>query len=78
MVLRKLWTEPWVTFAGRWHQFDRVGIAPLPIQPTPIWMGGGTSSRLIERAARLADGWMPGLPLSDDTANVVCRMHAAL
>jgi len=77
-VLRKLWTETLVTFEGRWHHFDRVGIAPLPSHPIPVWMGGGTSDRLIQRVARFADGWMPGMQLSDDTANVLGRMHAAL
>ena len=77
-VLRKLWTEPLVTFGGRWHHFDRVGIAPLPPYAIPIWMGGGTSDRLVKRVARFADGWMPGLQLNDDTANVVGRMRTAL
>jgi len=77
-VLRKLWTEPLVTFDGRWHHLDRVGIAPLPLQPIPIWIGGGTSDRLIKRIARLADGWMPALPLDNETADVLGRMHAAL
>src|ERR1700730_11725459 len=31
-VLRKLWTEPEVTFKGRWHDIDRMGIRPMPVQ----------------------------------------------
>ena len=36
-----LWTEPVVTFDGRWHQIDAAGSDPLPVQrPIPIWFGG--------------------------------------
>ena len=41
-VMRRLWTEPLVTFHGRWHHLDRVGINPLPVQqPIPLWIGSG-------------------------------------
>src|SRR5262245_21096486 len=40
-VMRKLWTEPTVTFKGEYHRFDRAGINPLPVQrPIPVWIGG--------------------------------------
>jgi probable F420-dependent oxidoreductase len=58
-VLRRLWTEDLVTFAGRFHELREVNILPRPIQrPIPIWFGG-SSDAVIERAARLGDGWMP-------------------
>lgn len=57
-VMRRLWTEPEVTFAGRWHKLDRVGIRPLPGRSIPVWMGG-MAENVIKRAARLADGWFP-------------------
>jgi probable F420-dependent oxidoreductase len=67
-LLRKLWTERSVTYAG---QFDRVtgaGISPLPIQrPIPLWLGG-SSPAAYSRIGRLADGWFPGVapgPLLD-------------
>src|SRR5687767_2781577 len=42
-VLRKLWTEELVTFEGKYHRIDRMGINPLPVQrPIPIWMGSYT------------------------------------
>jgi probable F420-dependent oxidoreductase len=61
VLLRKLWTEPLVTFEGRWHNLDRVGIAPLPTQTIPIWMGGFAGDVTLRRIAKLADGWMPAL-----------------
>ena len=33
---------------------------PLPVQrPIPIWLGGGSSTVVLRRIARLADGWCP-------------------
>lgn len=55
-LLRALWTEPEVTFRGRWHQIEAVGISPLPVQRSiPIWIGGRVEATL-RRAARLGDG----------------------
>lgn len=56
-LLRRLWTEPSVTFDGTWHHVDRAGINPLPVQrPIPLWMGAD-SEPAIRRVARLADGF---------------------
>jgi probable F420-dependent oxidoreductase len=58
-LLRQLWTQPLVQFSGRWDTVPDAGIKPLPVQrPIPIWMGG-SDERVLRRAARLADGWMP-------------------
>jgi probable F420-dependent oxidoreductase len=58
-LLRKLWTQPLVTFSGRWHTILDAGINPLPIQrPIPIWFGGN-SDPVLKRVARMGDGWMP-------------------
>jgi len=58
-VLRRLWTEPLVTYSGRWHRIDDAGLNPMPVQrPIPIWFGGG-DDRVLRRAARIGDGWLP-------------------
>jgi probable F420-dependent oxidoreductase len=58
-LLRKLWTQPLVTFDGRWHKVTDAGINPLPVQrPIPIWFGG-SDDRALRRLARLGDGWFP-------------------
>jgi probable F420-dependent oxidoreductase len=58
-VLRLLWTEPNVTFEGRFHRIEAAGIAPLPVQrPIPIWIGAFEPAAL-RRVGRLADGWFP-------------------
>jgi probable F420-dependent oxidoreductase len=58
-VLRRLWTEPFVTLEGRWHTLDRVGLNRLPDAPIPIWIGSTMEERPLRRVARLADGWTP-------------------
>jgi probable F420-dependent oxidoreductase len=77
-VMRRLWTEPLVTFDGRFHHLDRVGINPLPSRPIPIWIGSGASPRALRRVVRCADGWMPLLlPGLDrvDLADGVARLR---
>jgi probable F420-dependent oxidoreductase len=57
-LLRRLWTESLVTFAGKWHTIPDAGINPLPVQrPIPVWFGGFVEAAL-RRTARLADGWI--------------------
>jgi probable F420-dependent oxidoreductase len=58
-LLRRLWTEPSVTFDGVDEHVTGAGIAPLPIQrPIPIWFGA-QSPAAYRRAGRLGDGWFP-------------------
>lgn len=58
-VMRKLWTEPSVTFNGKYHTVTGAGLAPMPVQrPIPVWFGAA-SDRAYERAGRLGDGWFP-------------------
>lgn len=77
-VMRLLWSRPLVTFEGRYHRLDRVGINPLPPRPIPIWMGTGASEAALRRVIRKADGWMPlllpGLD-ADDVGTGVERLR---
>jgi probable F420-dependent oxidoreductase len=58
-VMRRLWTEDFVTFEGRFHKMTDVNILPAPVQrPIPIWFGGSHEA-VIKRCARIGDGWMP-------------------
>jgi probable F420-dependent oxidoreductase len=58
-LLRRLWTEPLVDLEGKWHRVTRAGLNPMPVQrPIPLIMGG-LSDVVLERAARIADGWFP-------------------
>ena len=54
-LLRRLWTEPVVTFDGQFDHIDRAGILPRPKRTIPIWLGG-VSEAAFRRSGRLADG----------------------
>ncbi len=57
-LLRMLWQEDSLDFEGDFHRIPMASINPRPTQPVPIWFGGAAPA-LIDRAARLGDGWMP-------------------
>lgn len=75
-LLRRLWTEPTLTFDGRHHRVTGAGLAPLPVQrPIPVWFGAA-SRPALERAGRLADGWFPMVapgPQLDEARAIVSR-----
>jgi TAT-translocated FGD2 family F420-dependent dehydrogenase len=54
-VIRALWTEEWVTFAGRYHQVEMAHLFDKPPMPVPIYVaaGGPKTARL---AGRHGDG----------------------
>jgi probable F420-dependent oxidoreductase len=61
-LLRRLWTEPSLSFDGEFERVTGAGLAPMPVQrPIPLWIGA-QSPRAYERAGRLADGWFPQVP----------------
>ena len=57
-VMRRLWTEPVVDFAGKWLQFETCRLDPKPIQKphVPIIVGGYADAAL-RRAVRFGAGW---------------------
>ncbi len=74
-VLRALWTQPVVTFAGRWHQIQAAGINPLPVQrPIPIWIGG-QSEATLQRIGQIGDGWFPQRPPDAEVQGMIARLH---
>lgn len=69
-VLRMLWTQPAVSFIGRFHRLSQVGISPRPLKPIPIWLGAGSfqtrgvpSDLALRRIVRVADGYKMMAPL---------------
>ncbi len=57
-VMRRLWTEPAVDFAGKWVQLEGCRVDPKPIQKphVPIIVGGYAEPAL-RRAVRFGAGW---------------------
>lgn len=56
-ILRRLWTEDDVDFAGRHFRLERVTVYPKPLRPIPILVGG-RSEAALRRAGRLGDGYI--------------------
>ena len=78
-LLRALWANEVVEFEGTWHTVQQAGINPRPQRTLPIWFGGGHPA-LIDRAARIGDGWMPQVPAAEAAAavaNILDRREAA-
>jgi len=58
-VLRLLWSQEIVSYKGQFHTITEAGLNPLPVRRSiPIWMGGRADA-LLQRTARLGDGWLP-------------------
>ena len=58
-IMRKVWAEDEVTFAGEFWKLDRITVLPKPVQrPMPLWIGCN-SEAAMRRAGRLDDGWIP-------------------
>lgn len=74
-LLRALWTEPVVDFKGQWDTIPEAGINPMPVQrPIPIWIGG-TADVVLERVARIGDGWFPMMPPNEAARVMVEKLH---
>jgi probable F420-dependent oxidoreductase len=57
-LIRRLWSESVFTFAGKYFQFEELGVEPKPIQKLiPIWVAAGDNENALRRVARLGDGW---------------------
>jgi probable F420-dependent oxidoreductase len=59
-IMRRLWSDPQVTFRGRYFQIQEVSPGLQPTQPggIPVWLAGAVDNAL-RRVVRLGDGWFP-------------------
>jgi len=72
-LMRRLWTEDVFSYDGKYHHFEHACLAPRPSRPVPI-LFGGSAPALLDRAARLGDGWVPiGTP-NEKTAARIAEM----
>lgn len=75
-LLRKLWTDDSLTFAGRYHTVTAASINPRPAQPIQVWFGGGAPA-LLERCAQMGDGWIPLMGPTPEAAQALATIRAA-
>ncbi len=74
-LMRRLWTEPLVDFEGKYHTVKQAGIQPMPVQrPIPVWFGGGADA-VLQRIARLADGWFPQFSAGPQGAETLDKLR---
>lgn len=73
-LLRELFSRKAVDFTGRWHRIAGAGINPLPSHPIPIWMGG-SADVVLQRLARIADGWFPQMKPDDAAREAIERLR---
>jgi probable F420-dependent oxidoreductase len=77
-VLRKLWTEELITFEGEWHSLPDVGLNPLPVQqPIPLWFGGHADP-VLQRVAKMSDGWLPNYRTPLDASGALEKLGSYL
>lgn len=77
-LMQKLWTQPLVTFKGRWHDIPDAGLNPLPMQrPIPVWFGGHADA-VLERIAKMGDGWLPTYRTAVDAQPSLDKLDALL
>ncbi|MEV5963217.1 LLM class flavin-dependent oxidoreductase [Kribbella sp. NPDC051952] len=57
-ILTRLWTEESVTYDGKFTSIRDAFLSPRPVQsPRPKLWNGGRVSAMLERTARMCDGW---------------------
>lgn len=75
-LMRRLWTEDVFSFHGEFHRFEHAGILPRPSAPVPV-LFGGSAPALIERCARLGDGWIPLGSPNEKSAERIAELRRA-
>lgn len=56
-ILKLLMGGGMVEYHGKYYDFDRLIMAPVPKKPVPIYVGG-TTKPALRRAAEFGDGWL--------------------
>jgi probable F420-dependent oxidoreductase len=69
-LLRKLWTEDSLTYDGEFHTVTAASINPRPSRMIPIWFGG-SAPPVLERCAKLGDGWIPLMGANEAAAKCI-------
>jgi probable F420-dependent oxidoreductase len=77
-IVRRLWREDKVDFAGEHYRLSGATISPKPVQANlPMWIGGG-SEAAIRRTARIGTGWQGGPETPAEAGRIVAAIRAAL
>jgi alkanesulfonate monooxygenase SsuD/methylene tetrahydromethanopterin reductase-like flavin-dependent oxidoreductase (luciferase family) len=77
-VMRRLWLENDVSYAGKFTSFEHVTIEPKPVQPkgVPIWIASNNVEPGLKRVARLGDAWINNIKSPDIFAECWQKIRA--
>ncbi len=63
-----------VEFHGKYIDFDRLIMAPVPSKKIPIYVGGATTPAM-RRAARCGDGWLSVIHAMDEIEGLITELN---
>lgn len=76
-LLRRLWSGETIDHSGDRYELSGVRVAPTPVQqPLELWLAGQVPGAL-RRCGELGDGWMPGLLLPGEAAELRVEIERA-
>ena len=75
-LMRRLWTEPLLSFEGEFDSVPESAIAPRPARSIPVWIGGHAPA-VLDRVGRIADGWVVGWARADYLPGAIEQVHEA-
>jgi alkanesulfonate monooxygenase SsuD/methylene tetrahydromethanopterin reductase-like flavin-dependent oxidoreductase (luciferase family) len=73
-IIRLLTKGGMQEFHGKYYDFDRLIMAPVPKKRIPIYVGG-TSTPALRRAARFGDGWVSIIHNKGEVAEVLAELN---
>ena len=77
-ILRRAWTGQRFSFEGRTFRYDRVKVTPPPAREggIPIYLGGYADAA-VQRAGRMADGYISDADAIEDVRPVLSQLDEA-
>jgi len=73
-IIRLLLRGGMVEFHGKYYDFDRLTMAPVPKKRIPIYVGG-TTAPALRRAARYGDGWLGIIHSMEEIKGLVVELN---
>jgi alkanesulfonate monooxygenase SsuD/methylene tetrahydromethanopterin reductase-like flavin-dependent oxidoreductase (luciferase family) len=74
-IIRLLLGGGMVEFHGKYYDFDRLIMAPVPKKRIPIYVGG-TTTPALRRAARYGDGWISVIHSMAEVEGLMAELNA--
>jgi len=77
-IMRRLWLEKDVSYAGKFTSFEHVTLEPKPVQPkgVPIWIASNNVEPGLKRVARFGDAWINNIKSPDIFAECWQKIRA--